>query len=327
MSAALDSLNSILKYSQAREQQKIDRSLSLLDLGTKLKQQELDRNERKQRLEFDRRRLELTESAEKEKAEIRSIEKERLLDPKSAPKTEFQEAQLEKVKLELDFLKEKQVESETEKMFAALNNDVANTEKILYGGIRRTKLIPEKIYSYIESNWDGKETDLKKSIKSFAVNDVEIKEIENFLKRPESQPLISSLMYLETSKKSGSADYTPFLKAFDNLSSDSQIGYFSGDNKELNRDYDKYKKSVQEILGTGDFYKEEENKIKIIKSLTDFSSKKVNKEFDSLLKEIEKKQEGADRDSYFSIEERRLLLNEINPATGKLFTPEEAGLR
>ena len=327
MSAALDSLNSILKYSQAREQQKIDRSLSLLDLGTKLKQQELDRNERKQRLEFDRRRLELTEAAEKERAEIRSIEKERLLDPKSAPKTELEEAQLEKAKLELSLIKQKEIENSTEEMFVALNNDVANTEKFLYGEIRSSKLIPEQIYSYIESNWDGRETDLKKSIINSTINDAQEKEVKNFLKRKESQPIINSLIYLQASKKSGSADYTPFLRVFDNLSSDSQIGYFSGDNKELNRDYDKYKESVQEILKTGDFYKEEENKIKIIKSLTDFSSKKVNKEFDSFLKEIDKKQEGANRDSYFSIEERRLLLNEINPATGKLFTPEEAGLR
>ena len=327
MSAALDSLNSILKYSQAREQQKIDRSLSLLDLGTKLKQQELDRNERKQRLEFDRRRLELTEAAEKERAEIRSIEKERLLDPKSAPKTELQEAQLEKAKLELDIIKQKEIENSTERMFVALNNDVANTEKFLYGEIRSSKLIPEQIYSYIESNWDGRETDLKKSIINSTINDAQEKEVKNFLKRKESQPIINSLIYLQASKKSGSADYTPFLRVFDNLSSDSQIGYFSGDNKELNRNYNKYKESVQEILRTGDFYKEEENKIKIIKSLTDFSSKKVNKEFEDFLKEIEKKQEGTDQGSYFSIEEKEELLNIINPATGKLFTPEEAGLR
>lgn len=327
MSAALDSLNSILKYSQAREQQKIDRSLSLLDLGTKLKQQELDRNERKQRLEFDRRRLELTESAEKERAEIRSIEKERLLDPKSAPKTELQETQLKKAKLELDLIKQKEIENNTEKMFAALNNDVANTEKFLYRQIRSGKVIPEQIFSYIESSFEGTESDLKKSIENSTMNDVQEKEVKNFFKRKESQPIINSLIYLQASKKSGSADYTPFLRVFNNLSSDSQIGYFSGDNKKLNEDYNKYKFPVQQILKTGDYYKEEENKLKIIKSLTDFSSKKVNKEFDSLFKEIEKNIEGTDQDFYFSIEEKEALLNEINPATGKPFTPEEAGLQ
>ena len=50
MSKALDSLNSILRYSQAREQQKIDRSLSLLDMGNRLQQQKYAREEQIQRM-------------------------------------------------------------------------------------------------------------------------------------------------------------------------------------------------------------------------------------------------------------------------------------
>ena len=39
MSEALQSLNSILKYSQERERQKIDRSLAMMDMATRLRQQ------------------------------------------------------------------------------------------------------------------------------------------------------------------------------------------------------------------------------------------------------------------------------------------------
>ena len=42
MSQALQSLNSILKYKNERERQKIDRSLSMMDMATRLRQQQID---------------------------------------------------------------------------------------------------------------------------------------------------------------------------------------------------------------------------------------------------------------------------------------------
>ena len=49
MSEALQSLNSILKYSQERERQKIDRSLAMMDMATRLRQQQID-NARQERM-------------------------------------------------------------------------------------------------------------------------------------------------------------------------------------------------------------------------------------------------------------------------------------
>ena len=49
MSQALQSLNSILKYKQERERQKIDRSLSMMDMATRLRQQQID-NARQERM-------------------------------------------------------------------------------------------------------------------------------------------------------------------------------------------------------------------------------------------------------------------------------------
>lgn len=42
MSQALQSLNSLLKYKQERERQKIDKSLSMMDMATRLRQQQLE---------------------------------------------------------------------------------------------------------------------------------------------------------------------------------------------------------------------------------------------------------------------------------------------
>jgi hypothetical protein len=49
MSEALQSLNSILKYKQERERQKIDRSLAMMDMATRLRQQQID-NARQERM-------------------------------------------------------------------------------------------------------------------------------------------------------------------------------------------------------------------------------------------------------------------------------------
>jgi hypothetical protein len=49
MSEALQSLNSILKYKQERERQKIDRSLAIMDMATRLRQQQID-NARQERM-------------------------------------------------------------------------------------------------------------------------------------------------------------------------------------------------------------------------------------------------------------------------------------
>ena len=67
MSQALQSLNSILKYKQERERQKIDRSLSMMDMATRLRQQQID-NARQERM------MQLRE------ADAKEMQKNQLLD-------------------------------------------------------------------------------------------------------------------------------------------------------------------------------------------------------------------------------------------------------
>ena len=79
MSQALQSLNSLLKYKQERERQKIDRSLSMMDMATRLRQQQLE-NARNNEMMQMRRREETRDSKlfskQLESAELK-LEKER----------------------------------------------------------------------------------------------------------------------------------------------------------------------------------------------------------------------------------------------------------
>lgn len=79
MSQALQSLNSLLKYKQERERQKIDKSLSMMDMATRLKQQQLENTRQNQimqmRTKQENRNSQLF-SKQLESAEL-SLEKER----------------------------------------------------------------------------------------------------------------------------------------------------------------------------------------------------------------------------------------------------------
>ena len=79
MSQALQSLNSLLKYKQERERQKIDKSLSMMDMATRLRQQQLENTRQNQimqmRVKQENRDSRLF-SKQLESAEI-SLEKER----------------------------------------------------------------------------------------------------------------------------------------------------------------------------------------------------------------------------------------------------------
>ena len=106
MSQALQSLNSILKYKQERERQKIDRSLSMMDMATRLRQQQIDsaRQERMMQLrEADAKRdakesaarltnLNLQQEKLKRDASDVSIEQE----------NELRDLQVEKIRLAVE---------------------------------------------------------------------------------------------------------------------------------------------------------------------------------------------------------------------------------
>ena len=79
MSQALQSLNSLLKYKQERERQKIDKSLSMMDMATRLRQQQLENSRQNEMMRMRRADEERTSklfSKQLQSAEL-ALEKER----------------------------------------------------------------------------------------------------------------------------------------------------------------------------------------------------------------------------------------------------------
>ena len=72
MSQTLQALNSILKYKQERERQKIDKSLAMLDMGRKIQQQEVDRRYNEELMQL--RKQESLRAGRKEQRDILKAE-------------------------------------------------------------------------------------------------------------------------------------------------------------------------------------------------------------------------------------------------------------
>lgn len=74
MSQTLQALNSILKYRQERERQKIDKSLAMLDMGRKIQQQEVDRRYNEELMQL--RKQESLRAGRKEQRDILKSEED-----------------------------------------------------------------------------------------------------------------------------------------------------------------------------------------------------------------------------------------------------------
>ena len=75
MSQALQTLNSILKYRNERERQKIDRSLSMMDMATRIRQQRID-NARQERM-MQLREVDARRNAEESAARLTNLNLQR----------------------------------------------------------------------------------------------------------------------------------------------------------------------------------------------------------------------------------------------------------
>jgi len=129
MSQALQSLNSILKYKQERERQKIDRSLSMMDMATRLRQQQIDNARAQTQLQLQQSR----EFREKEKfkmlkedSEVQDAINVLNLDIKKQELIAKQIANKGSSEL-LEKQKEQQLNTNVQNMFASL--DYINNQK------------------------------------------------------------------------------------------------------------------------------------------------------------------------------------------------------
>ena len=172
MSQALQSLNSILKYKNERERQKIDRSLSMMDMATRLRQQQID-NVRQDRImelrEADARRdikesaarltnLNLQQEKFKRDASDVNIEQEnRLIEAK----TKKAELDAEKAEFEL-------TNSYIEKTKASLDNILTSQKKNFYEGtVSFLKGLEDAVESSTMASQDFEESETNTVVKNY----------------------------------------------------------------------------------------------------------------------------------------------------------------
>tara|TARA_R110002124_G_scaffold282214_1_gene457216 strand:+ start:3577 stop:4692 length:1116 start_codon:yes stop_codon:yes gene_type:complete len=175
MSQALQSLNNILKYRQERESQKINESLSMMEVGTRLQQQKYDRefqiqtiklrNAREKRdvskSDKDNRALDLQiQSFEAELAKKRREESPTNIVYKEEMKALAKagaEQQLSGIKkkaeitdYEIDEIKKARVVEKKEKLDAALGGMQYKQNTAIISAIQKTGVIPSYVFSIAE---------------------------------------------------------------------------------------------------------------------------------------------------------------------------------
>jgi len=314
MSKALDSLNSILRYSQAREQQKIDRSLSLLDMGNRLQQQKYAREEQIQRMS-------IAKEAAKDANELRDLEREYRFDPERIKrKDEIEKTSYEINKIALENAKNKQTDEEVDKVFLALDKMQIKEQQQQMKEIVSANIIPSGVINYLVNVWDEDVTDINSSMVSFHKKDIEEKsEIQNFIKQPNSTELINSLIYDIKTSTVGEPKYSKTLRSLNNLPND----YFNYDITKKVQYFD-IKDKIDKTISNIDFYDKQENMIDLNQAIERNVEKKINKKLRTTLDFIQDNVEGVDQ--YISPETFESMLGMLNPETGKNYTREELGL-
>ena len=133
MSQALQSLNSILKYKQERERQKIDRSLSMMDMATRLRQQQIDnaRQERMMQLrEADAKRDAKESVARLANYQLEYDKLEKSMSPEqSALEDEYKKARIESLKLETAKERDELIDKNVSNIRAAFDSSIMSSKE------------------------------------------------------------------------------------------------------------------------------------------------------------------------------------------------------
>ena len=142
MSQTLQALNSIIKYKNERERQKIDRSLAMMDMATRLRQQKID-NDRQERM-MQLRENQETRQAEKADLDATYLNKQiNALDKADVQQTN--ELELQKLQAEVDKARaiadreqNKNVEKIEDDLKAGIDNEIRSQKEIVYQSFQRS---------------------------------------------------------------------------------------------------------------------------------------------------------------------------------------------
>jgi hypothetical protein len=142
MSQTLQALNSIIKYKNERERQKIDRSLAMMDMATRLRQQKID-NARQERM-MQLRENQETRQAEKADLDATYLNKQiNALDKANVQQEselEIQKLQAQIRNIEAEATKKENINIENAKdtLRASIDTNINNQKNELYESFKRS---------------------------------------------------------------------------------------------------------------------------------------------------------------------------------------------
>ena len=168
MSQTLQALNSIIKYSNEKQRQRIDESLAMLDMGRKLKQQDIDRKyqqetmnlrraEEKRRSSEGKKNIEVAEQNLKI-AKLREQKLEKEVEQLNNPEYQQQlrdlnlqqaEAELERTRLALENAKAQKVSNLLDDYRVLKSNEYQSQSEAVIDGLQQNNILPPILFTKV----------------------------------------------------------------------------------------------------------------------------------------------------------------------------------
>ncbi len=198
MSQTLQALNSIIKYSNEKQRQRIDESLAMLDMGRKLKQQDIDRKYQQETMNL--RRAEERRRSKEGKKDIEVAEQNlkiaKLRDGiYMMAKEEYQqelrdiniqraEAELEKTRLALENAKAETVSNLLDDYRVLKSNEYQSQSEAVIDGLQQNNILPPILFTKVAA---------KAADQDFTIDDVRTEILNSYDKGSEKE-YISALI-------------------------------------------------------------------------------------------------------------------------------------
>ena len=349
MSQALQSLNSILKYRQERERQKIGESLSMLDMGTRLKQQKYDREFQKQTIALrtaQERRSVAKDDREKQLADAQlkaaNLELQQLRRRESPDMLALQKRKLETSiakdevglavsKEQLEEYQQKRSADAYAKVDAGLDESYRQKHKYVVNQLEDKGIIPSVVFQEIKyALTDGYDADkdignIRKNILSKSKGNQK-KYLKELLSEDKYGSLIISgiaASQIAGLEPKGQINYAPLMESLNEFSltmlNDSVLMKKMGDagvsgeafqwGMRLINQNERNREIIEDAKRSGEFQS----------ALDRLTKQDANIKIQELAKTFAIEQ-GL---TYFTEDDKRILLNTIDPKTGKNFTLED----
>lgn len=197
MSQTLQALNSIIKYSNEKQRQRIDESLAMLDMGRKLKQQDIDRKYQQEtmnlrRAEEKRRKAQGIKDIEVAEqnlkiAKLREQKLEKEVEQLSNPEYQQQlrdiniqqaEAQLEKTRLALQNAKAETVSNLLDDYRVLKSNEYQSQSEAVIDGLQQNNILPPILFTKVAA---------KAADQDFTIDDVRTEILNSYDKGSEKK--------------------------------------------------------------------------------------------------------------------------------------------